>query len=93
MRSERDLRGPGLVEKALDWGGQVVSIAGGDRGAPLPGEDAGGNRLGQISALYGRLLELNRSPVNAPNKAVAVAISVGLEEVLREIEELGASGE
>jgi RNA polymerase sigma-70 factor (ECF subfamily) len=47
----------------------------------------------QIAALYERLLELNRSPVIALNKAVAVAMSVGLEGGLQQVDELGASGE
>jgi RNA polymerase sigma-70 factor (ECF subfamily) len=47
----------------------------------------------QISALYGRLLEFNSSPVIALNHAVAVAISVGFEEGLQRIDALGSSGE
>ncbi len=46
----------------------------------------------QIAALYGRLLLLNASPVIALNYAVAVAMSGGLEAGLRQIDELGASG-
>jgi RNA polymerase sigma-70 factor (ECF subfamily) len=47
----------------------------------------------QISALYERLLEFNRSPVIALNHAVAVAMSAGFEQGLKIIEALGASGE
>jgi len=47
----------------------------------------------QIAALYARLLELNRSPVIALNQAVAIAMSEGLEEGLKQVDELGASGE
>jgi RNA polymerase sigma-70 factor (ECF subfamily) len=47
----------------------------------------------QIAALYAKLFELNPSPVIALNQGVAVAMSVGLEVGLRQIEELGASGE
>jgi RNA polymerase sigma-70 factor (ECF subfamily) len=42
----------------------------------------------QIAALYGRLFELNRSPVIALNHAVAVAMSAGFEEGLRSIDAL-----
>jgi RNA polymerase sigma-70 factor (ECF subfamily) len=47
----------------------------------------------QISALYRRLLDFNPSPVIALNHAVAIAMSVSLEEGLKRIEALGASGE
>jgi len=47
----------------------------------------------QIAALYERLLEFNPSPVVALNHAVAVALSVGLEEGLKRIDGLSASGE
>jgi RNA polymerase sigma-70 factor, ECF subfamily len=46
----------------------------------------------QITALYEKLLEFNQSPVIALNHAAAVAMSIGLEEGLRRIEALGASG-
>ncbi|HEV3198572.1 MAG TPA: DUF6596 domain-containing protein, partial [Bryobacteraceae bacterium] len=42
----------------------------------------------QIEALYGRLLEFNRSSVIALNHAVAVAMSAGLEEGLKRIDAL-----
>jgi RNA polymerase sigma-70 factor (ECF subfamily) len=42
----------------------------------------------QIEALYGRLREFNRSSVIALNHAVAVAMSVGLDEGLKRIEAL-----
>lgn len=46
-----------------------------------------------IAALYGRLLEWTPSRVVALNHAVAVAMSAGLEEGLRRIDELGRSGQ
>jgi len=46
----------------------------------------------QIAALYTRLLELNPSPVIALNRAVAVAMGVGLETGLNEINSLGKGG-
>jgi len=46
----------------------------------------------QIGALYGKLLELNPSPVIELNQAVAVAMSGEMEEGLRRIDELGLSG-
>lgn len=47
----------------------------------------------QVAALYERLLEFNPSRVIALNHAVAVAMSVGIEEGLRRIDSLGATGE
>ena len=47
----------------------------------------------QIAALYEKLLEFNFSPVIALNHAVAIAMSAGLEQGLKQIEALGASGE
>ncbi len=47
----------------------------------------------QIAALYGKLFELNPSPVVALNHAVAVALSAGLSVGLERIDRLGASGE
>src|SRR5215469_8822427 len=46
-----------------------------------------------IAALYARLLEWTPSRVVALNHAVAVAMSTGLEEGLRRIDDLGRSGE
>ncbi|MBV9083167.1 MAG: RNA polymerase sigma factor [Acidobacteriaceae bacterium] len=46
----------------------------------------------QIARLYEKLLELNPSAVIALNHAVAVAMSVGLEDALKRIDELGNSG-
>jgi RNA polymerase sigma-70 factor (ECF subfamily) len=46
----------------------------------------------QIVVLYGRLLELSPSPVVALNQAVAIAMSEGIAEGLRRIDELGQSG-
>jgi RNA polymerase sigma-70 factor (ECF subfamily) len=47
----------------------------------------------QIAALYSRLLEFTPSRVVALNHAVAVAMSMGLEEGLKRIDELAPSGE
>jgi len=46
----------------------------------------------EIAALYAKLLEFNSSPVIALNHAVAIAMSVGLDEGLRMIDAAGASG-
>jgi RNA polymerase sigma-70 factor (ECF subfamily) len=47
----------------------------------------------QIAALYEKLLEFNASSVIALNRAVAIAMSVGLREGLQAIDALGPSGE
>jgi len=47
----------------------------------------------QIAALYEKLLEFNSSAVIALNRAVAIAMSVGLAEGLQAIDALGPSGE
>jgi RNA polymerase sigma-70 factor (ECF subfamily) len=47
----------------------------------------------QIVGLYDKLLELNPSPIVALNQAVALAMSNGLEEGLKQIDALGESGE
>ncbi len=47
----------------------------------------------QIVALYGKLLELNPSPIVALNQAVAIAMSRGFEEGLKQIDALGQAGE
>jgi RNA polymerase sigma-70 factor (ECF subfamily) len=46
----------------------------------------------QIAALYGKLFEINPSPVVALNHAVAVALSEGLKIGLDRIDSLGSSG-
>jgi RNA polymerase sigma-70 factor (ECF subfamily) len=46
----------------------------------------------QIAALYGKLLEMNPSPVIGLNHAVAVAMSGRIQDGLQRIEELGRSG-
>jgi RNA polymerase sigma-70 factor (ECF subfamily) len=43
----------------------------------------------QIAALYGKLLEMNPSPVIALNQAVAIAMSEGIEAGLERLDELG----
>src|SRR5205085_7937122 len=47
----------------------------------------------QIAAIYGKLFEMNPSPVVALNHAVAVAMSEGLSAGLERIDRLGSSGE
>ncbi|HLK18295.1 MAG TPA: RNA polymerase sigma factor [Bryobacteraceae bacterium] len=47
----------------------------------------------QIAALYSKLLEFNPSRIVALNHSVAVAMSVGLEEGLRRMDAIGASGD
>ena len=47
----------------------------------------------QITALYEKLMEFNASPVIALNHAVAIAMSAGLAEGLKQIEQVGASGQ
>jgi RNA polymerase sigma-70 factor, ECF subfamily len=47
----------------------------------------------QITVLYGELERINPSPIVALNRAVAQAMSEGLEAGLRQIDRLGASGE
>src|SRR5690348_2853485 len=47
----------------------------------------------QIAALYGELARINASPIVALNRAVAVAMSEGLDIGLQQIDEVGASGE
>jgi RNA polymerase sigma-70 factor (ECF subfamily) len=53
---------------------------------------AAGTDWGQIAALYEKLRALNPSPVIALNHAVAVAMSAGIEEGLKQIDHLGRTG-
>ena len=46
----------------------------------------------QIAALYQELLRISPSPVVALNHAVALAMSLGLESGLKQIEQVGAAG-
>ncbi|MCU1335242.1 MAG: polymerase sigma-70 factor, subfamily [Bryobacterales bacterium] len=46
----------------------------------------------QIAALYEKLLEVSPSPVIALNHAVAVAMSAGIEDGLKQIDNLGHTG-
>ena len=46
----------------------------------------------QIAVLYEKLRELNPSPVIALNHAVAIAMSLGLEDGLKRIDDLGSTG-
>jgi RNA polymerase sigma-70 factor (ECF subfamily) len=81
--------GLALVEKALGLGPLrpyqlQAAIAALHAQAKTPAE----TDWRQIEALYGRLLEFNRSSVIALNHAVAVAMSAGLEEGLKRIDAL-----
>ncbi len=89
--------GLALVENALGMGpaaGQAgayqlqAAVAALHAQAATPGQ----TDWPQIAALYGRLLERQASPVVALNHAVAVAMSVGIEEGLARIDRLGAAG-
>ena len=53
---------------------------------------AAGTDWWQIAALYEKLRALNPSPVIALNHAVAVAMSAGIEEGLKQIDHLGRTG-
>ncbi len=46
----------------------------------------------QIAALYGKLFEINPSPVVALNHAVAIAMAGSLAEGLQQVDEVGRSG-
>jgi RNA polymerase sigma-70 factor (ECF subfamily) len=46
----------------------------------------------QIAALYEKLLQMNPSPVIALNHAVAVAMSAGIEDGLKRMDDLGHTG-
>lgn len=91
---ERIRDGLGQVEKALRLGRigpyqLQAAIAALHAEAETPGE----TDWRQIGALYKELERINPSPVVALNRAVAVAMGEGLETGLRQIDELGASGE
>jgi RNA polymerase sigma-70 factor (ECF subfamily) len=82
-----------LVERALRLGpvgpyGVQAAIAALHAQAKTPEE----TDWRQIAALYGKLLELNPSPVIALNRAAAVAMSGAMEEGLAQIEHLGSTG-
>ena len=82
-----------LIERALNLGPAgayqlQAAIAAVHAGAKTAAETG----WVQIAALYERLLELNPSAVIALNHAVAVAMSVGIEEGLKRIDELGRTG-
>ncbi len=85
--------GASLAEKALRMGRvgpyqlqAAIAALHAEAGA------AAGTDWPQIAALYGKLFELNPSPVIALNQAVAIAMSGPIEDGLRRIEELGRSG-
>jgi len=91
-RWDRDAIAEGLllVERALTLGppGQYQLQAAIAALHAEPASSANTDWL-QIAALYGKLLELNPSPVIALNHAVAVAMGGSLEDGLRRIDELG----
>jgi RNA polymerase sigma-70 factor, ECF subfamily len=89
--------GVALLETALAMGRGTVragpyqlqaAVAALHAQAATPGE----TDWQQIALLYERLLECIPSPVVALNHAVAVAMSVGIEEGLARIDRLGAAG-
>ncbi|HEY7335002.1 MAG TPA: RNA polymerase sigma factor [Bryobacteraceae bacterium] len=82
-----------LVERALGLGpvgpyGLQAAIAALHAQAKTPEQ----TDWRQIAALYGKLLELNPSPVIALNRAAAVAMTGAMEEGLAQIDDLGRAG-
>ena len=87
-REEID-EGSALLERALRIGCPgphqlQAAIAALHANATTPAE----TDWAQIAALYGKLAEMNSSPVIALNRAVAIAMSKGIEEGLRQIDAL-----
>lgn len=83
-----------LIERALRRGPLgpyqlQAAIAALHAQAKTPGE----TDWAQIAALYTKLLEFNPSNIVALNHAVAIAMSAGLEEGLRRMDSIGASGD
>jgi len=86
--------GQALVEKALKRG-QVGQYQLQAAIAALHSEAKAAAEIDwhQIAALYKKLLEFNASPVIALNHAVAIAMSDGLEQGLKQIQAVGSSGQ
>ena len=83
-----------LIEKALRLrraGPYQIQAA--IAGVHAQAKTASATDWAEIAALYGELLRMNPSPVVALNRAVAVALSEGLERGLALIEEIGAGGD
>jgi len=86
--------GLGLLDQALRFGAAgPYQLQAAIAALHAQAKAAGDTDWPQIAALYERLLEWNPSRVIALNHAVAIAISVGFEEGLKRIDELGVSGE
>ncbi|HEV2448414.1 MAG TPA: DUF6596 domain-containing protein, partial [Candidatus Sulfopaludibacter sp.] len=81
--------GAAILERALRRGPVgPYQLQGAIAALHAQAETAGATDWAQIAALYQRLAALNPSPVVALNHAVAVAMSAGLAEGLRRIDEL-----
>jgi RNA polymerase sigma-70 factor (ECF subfamily) len=91
---ERIRDGLELVEKALRLGRvgpyqlQAAIVA-----LHAEAQTAGETDWRQIAGLYGELARIVPTPIVALNRAVAVALSEGLETGLAMIDQLGSSGE
>ena len=85
--------GLSLVERALRLGpiGQY-QLQGAIAALHAEAATAAETEWAQITALYGKLLEINPSPVIALNHSVAIAMCGLLVDGLRRIDELGRSG-
>src|SRR5262249_17360973 len=88
------VEGVALVERALSTGPAgpyqlQAAIAALHAQAGTPAE----TDWAQIAALYGRLMEWIPSPVVALTRAVAIAMSAGLEPGLAEMDRIGETGE
>ncbi len=86
--------GLGLVEQALHLGrAGPYQLQAAIAALHAQSKSARDTDWPQIAALYGKLLEFNSSSVIALNRAVAIAMSAGLEAGLQAIDALGPSGE
>lgn len=83
-----------LVEKALSFGvSGPYQLQAAIAALHAQAEAAANTDWPQIAALYERLLQWSPSRVIALNHAVAVAMSVGLQDGLKRIDDLAAAGE
>lgn len=94
MGRRRNLRGPVFDRTSAAVGTRrTLSITGCDAALHAQSTTSQDNDWPQIAALYGKLLVFNSSSVIALNRAVAIAMSTGLEAGLQAIDALGPSGE
>ena len=92
-RNEID-QGMALVEEALRIGPVgPYQVQAAIAAVHAEAETPQGTDWRQIAQLYSRLLEFTNTPVVALNHAAAIAMSVGFEAGLRQIDRLDASGE